>query len=81
MKKFVIAFLSFFILIGGTLLARSIVYNEIPNYCSNCGSKFDTSDLKLKGKKIIGTCRNCGSSETFEVTTLSDCGYEEVCSD
>lgn len=81
MKKFVIAFLSFFILIGGALFAKSKLYDDIPNNCSNCGAKFDTSDLKLEGKRVRGTCRSCGSSETFELTTLCDCGHEEGYSD
>lgn len=65
MKKFVIIFLSCFMLMAGTAFAFSFVTNYIPNYCSKCGSKLETTDLELKEDKVIVTCHNCGSVDEF----------------
>lgn len=72
MKKFVIIFLSCFMLMAGTAFAFSVVTNYIPNNCSKCGNKLETTDLELKEGKVIATCHICGSVDEFNLEDVTD---------
>ncbi len=72
MKRFVIAFLSCFMLMAGTAFAFSAEFDYIPHHCPQCGVKLKTTDLELKGDKVIATCHKCGSVDEFILEDVTD---------
>lgn len=72
MKKFVIVFLSCFMLMAGTAFAFTVEMNYIPHYCNECGVKLETTDLEFLGDKIKVCCHNCGSVDEFNLESAAD---------
>lgn len=72
MEKFVIAFLSCFMLMAGTAFAFSFVTDVVPHYCSQCGAKLETTDLTLTDGVIRVCCHNCGSVDEFNLEDAAD---------
>lgn len=65
MKKKIFIIVTALTTLSLVAFARKFEAKEVIKCCPYCGHEYTLDDLELSGKKIIYTCKNCGSVDSL----------------